>query len=99
MHAELAAIAGRARERRSGPADLTEAAFTITNLGGLGIESFTPIITPPQAAVLGVWVIAGRDVAGRPAWVSLTFDRRVADGADAARSLVTLAGHIGEPRL
>ncbi len=72
------------------------ATFTITNLGGLGIDTFTPIITLPQAAVLGIGRIAGTDDAERPAHVSLTFDHRVADGADAARFLGTLAERIAE---
>ncbi len=94
LHAELVEMVERARARRSVPSDLADATFTITNLGGLGIDTFTPIITPPQAAVLGIGRVAGPGVAGRPAHVSLTFDHRVADGADAARFLAALGERI-----
>ncbi|HEY5467163.1 MAG TPA: 2-oxo acid dehydrogenase subunit E2, partial [Clostridia bacterium] len=78
--------------------------FTVTNLGGLGIESFTPVINPPQTAILGVCAPATRlrpvDRAGTgmpvsPAYtaipLSLTFDHRAMDGADAARFLQELS--------
>lgn len=94
LTAELVEMVGRARDRRSLPADVADATFTITNLGALGIDTFSPIITLPQAAVLGIGRIAGPDVAGRPAHVSLTFDHRVADGADAARLLMALVERI-----
>jgi pyruvate dehydrogenase E2 component (dihydrolipoamide acetyltransferase) len=96
LTAALTEMVGRARNRRSLPADVADATFTITNLGALGIETFSPIITLPQAAVLGVGRIAGPEVVGRPAHVSLTFDHRVADGADAARFLVALGERIEE---
>lgn len=96
LTAELIEMVGRARDRRSLPADVADATFTITNLGSLGIDTFSPIITLPQAAVLGIGRIAGPEVEGRPAHVSLTFDHRVADGADAARFLLALVDRIEE---
>ena len=60
--------------------------------GALGIDAFTPIITPPQAAVLGVG--AARASEGRPATLSLTFDHRILDGADAARFLADVVAGI-----
>ncbi len=99
LDAALTEMVSRARERRSVPSDVAEATFTITNLGGLGIDTFTPIITPPQSAVLGIGRIAGPDVAGRPAHVSLTFDHRVADGADGARFLIALSDRIADLRV
>ena len=69
LHSTLVEMVERARARRSVPLDVADATFTITNLGSLGIETFTPIITPPQAAVLGVGRLAGSDVVGRPAHV------------------------------
>jgi pyruvate dehydrogenase E2 component (dihydrolipoamide acetyltransferase) len=87
----LVDMVARARDGRSLPGDVADATFTITNLGGLGIESFTPIITPPQSAVLGIGAIRPEPAAERPAAVSLTFDHRVVDGADAARFLGRLA--------
>jgi pyruvate dehydrogenase E2 component (dihydrolipoamide acetyltransferase) len=68
-------------------ADLSGATFTLSNLGTLGISHFTPIINPPQVAILGTGVVR-RDADGIPQlYVSFTFDHRVNDGADAARFL------------
>ena len=76
---------------------LKGATFTISNLGAMGIESFTPIINPPQVAILGVDCITrrvkevnGEDVFYSAMGLSLTFDHRVLDGADAARFLKDL---------
>jgi len=68
--------------------------FTISNLGSFGADAFTPIVNPPQCAILGVGrivdkpvVVQGR-VEVRPLlWLSLTFDHRIVDGAPAARFL------------
>ncbi len=76
---------------------LTGATFTVSNLGSLGIESFTPIINPPQTAILGVDCVQkrikevdGEDVIYPAMGLSLTVDHRVLDGADAARFLQKL---------
>ena len=76
------------------PDYLKGATFTISNLGSLGIESFTPIINPPQTAILGVCGLTQRvkEVNGEvktysAMGLSLTVDHRVLDGADAARFL------------
>jgi pyruvate dehydrogenase E2 component (dihydrolipoamide acetyltransferase) len=78
--------------------------FTVSNLGGYGIDAFTPIINPPESAVLGVGRIAKRlavvgdaIVARDQVTLSLTFDHRVVDGAPAARFLQTLAQAIEDP--
>jgi pyruvate dehydrogenase E2 component (dihydrolipoamide acetyltransferase) len=78
--------------------------FTITNLGAFGIDAFTPIINPPECAVLGVGrierrpVMDGDRVAGRSLMtLSLTFDHRIVDGAPAARFLQTLAKCVENP--
>jgi len=78
--------------------DLSGGTFTVTNLGVLGIDSFTPIINPPQVAILAVGRIReqpvrdGDDLGFRNhVTLSLSFDHRVVDGADAARFLATLA--------
>ncbi|WP_227378139.1 dihydrolipoamide acetyltransferase family protein [Haladaptatus halobius] len=85
-------------------ADLSGGTFTISNLGVFGVDSFTPIINPPEIAILGVDRISERPVRGdngvkfrRFGGVDLTFDHRVVDGADAARFLDTLATHLAEP--
>lgn len=80
---------------------LTGASFTISNLGTFGIESFTPIINPPQTGILGVNTIVTRvkDVNGvistYPAMgLSLTFDHGALDGAPAARFLKDLGNAL-----
>lgn len=69
---------------------LTGGTFTITNLGTLGVESFTPVLNPPQSGILGVCGLVERTKNGVPykaMGLSLTFDHRAIDGADAARFL------------
>lgn len=65
--------------------------FTVTNLGALGVESFTPVINPPQTAILGVCCVTQRLREGGAVYpamgLSLTFDHRAVDGAPAARFL------------
>ncbi|XVH30560.1 2-oxo acid dehydrogenase subunit E2 [Haloferacaceae archaeon DSL9] len=84
--------------------DLTGGTFTVSNLGLLGVESFDPVINPPQVAILGVNAIAERPVARggevvvRPILpLDLSFDHRVVDGADAARFLGTLVDRLEDP--
>ena len=79
------------------PDSLKGGSFTVTNLGSLGIESFTPVINPPQTAILGVDTITTgvREVGGeiktyKKMGLSLTFDHRAVDGAPAARFLKDL---------
>jgi pyruvate dehydrogenase E2 component (dihydrolipoamide acetyltransferase) len=97
-------LIARARERRLRPEELQGGTFTVTNLGAFGIDAFTPVINPPQCAVLGI----GR-IARQPAIVddhieprdqvtlSLTFDHRIVDGAPAARFLQSLVTIIENP--
>ena len=78
--------------------------FTVTNLGSLGVESFTPVLNAPQVAILGVGSITLRPVRGSGGEVefvdslglSLTIDHQVVDGAPAARFLQALARAIAE---
>ncbi len=97
-------LARRARERRIRPEEMQGGTFTITNLGAYGVESFTPIINPPECAVLGMGrivrepVMIDDRVIGRDRMrLSLTFDHRIVDGAPAARFLRALAGAIENP--
>jgi pyruvate dehydrogenase E2 component (dihydrolipoamide acetyltransferase) len=83
------------------PDDLSGATFTISNLGGLGIESFTPLLNPPQVAILGVGSIQLKPVRrhGKIEFLdtiglSLTCDHQVIDGAPGARFLKVLAAYI-----
>ena len=79
------------------PDALKGGTFTISNLGGLGIEMFTPILNPPQTGLLGVCSVVERTRDGKvyPAiGLSLTFDHRALDGADAARFLRDLVQYL-----
>jgi pyruvate dehydrogenase E2 component (dihydrolipoamide acetyltransferase) len=84
--------------------DFRGGTFTVSNLGPLGSGSFTPIINPPEIAILGVNRIRERPRQGedgsvtfrKTITVDLSFDHRVVDGAAAARFLDTLAGHVKE---
>ena len=77
---------------------LINGTFTVTNLGSLGIESFTPVNNPPQTGILGVCAFVNRiDNGGNtyPAMgLSLTFDHRALDGAPAARFLKELCDFL-----
>jgi pyruvate dehydrogenase E2 component (dihydrolipoamide acetyltransferase) len=94
-----------ARARRLRAEDLAGGTFSITNLGGFGVDAFTPIINFPEAAVLGVGAIrkepvvleSGELAARERITLSLTFDHRVADGAVAARFLQALVQLIEIP--
>ena len=84
--------------------DLTGGTFTVSNLGLLGVESFDPIINPPQIAILGVNAMTDQPVAvdgdvvvKRVLPLDLSFDHRIVDGADAARFLGSLVDHIQNP--
>jgi pyruvate dehydrogenase E2 component (dihydrolipoamide acetyltransferase) len=76
--------------------DLQGGTFTITNLGMFGVDSFDPIINPPQVGILGVGRIREGDDE-RTCVLSLSFDHRAVDGADAARFLDTIAEGIETP--
>ncbi|MEZ5101730.1 MAG: dihydrolipoamide acetyltransferase family protein [Thermoleophilia bacterium] len=80
-----AEVVARARAREATIEELTGGTFTVSNLGMLGVEWFTPIVDHPQVAILGVGAI----VDGR-CHLSLTFDHRAVDGAPAARFLADL---------
>ncbi|MCR4407126.1 MAG: 2-oxo acid dehydrogenase subunit E2 [Anaerolineae bacterium] len=103
---ELRALVERARAGRSLPDDLTGGTFTITNLGMYDIDAFTPIINPPETAILGVGRIQPKPVARdgeivvRQMWtLSLAFDHRLVDGAPAARFLQRIKQLIENPYL
>lgn len=97
-------LVDRARRGELTTRDMQGGCFTITNLGAFGIDAFTPIINPPQCAVLGMGrierrpVMDGDRVVGRDmVTLSLTFDHRIVDGAPAARFLQSLAGLVADP--
>ncbi len=94
----------RAQQRRLRAEELQPGTFTLTNLGAWGIDTFTPIINPPQCAILGVGrierrpvVVGDHVVAREQIALSLTFDHRLVDGAPAARFLQTLLALLQNP--
>ncbi len=87
-------LAERARAGKLAPDDMADGTFTVTNLGGLGVEAFTPIINQPQAGILGIGkilekpVVLGGGIHVRSILtLSLVFDHRLLDGAPAAKFL------------
>ena len=106
ISAQVRGFAERARSNQLTPGELQGGTFTITNLGNFGIDAFTPIINPPESAILGVGRILKKPVVHDDEIVirsmltlSLTFDHRVIDGAPAAQFLQTVAGYIQDPYL
>jgi pyruvate dehydrogenase E2 component (dihydrolipoamide acetyltransferase) len=102
---ELRVLVDRARKGRSLPDDFG-GTFTITSLGPMDVDGFTPIINVPEAAILGVGRIAekaavykGQLAVRKMMTLSLAFDHRITDGAPAARFLKTIKELIEEPFL
>jgi pyruvate dehydrogenase E2 component (dihydrolipoyllysine-residue acetyltransferase) len=101
---ELAALSQKARDRKLTLDEMSGSVFSITNLGGIGGTSFTPIINQPEVAILGL-----SRTATQPLWkggqfvpremlpLSLSYDHRVIDGADAARFLRFVAEALEQP--
>jgi len=96
----------RAQQGRATIEELTGATFTVSNLGGYGIDAFTPIVNPPEVAILGVGRVVERPARhdGQLVWrrmltLSLTFDHRALDGAPAADFLQTLSRHLQDPSM
>jgi pyruvate dehydrogenase E2 component (dihydrolipoamide acetyltransferase) len=106
IDAEIGELILKLKENKLSPDDLVNGTFTITNLGSWDIDHFTPIIRPPESAILGVGRIVKKPVVKRDAVVpeqrlalSLTFDHRIIDGAPAARFLKTIKDMIEDPLL
>lgn len=102
---EVGELAQRARDRKLKPIEMQGACITISSLGGIGGTSFTPIVNPPEVAILGV-----TRSEMKPVWngsefiprlmlpVSLAFDHRVIDGAEAARFVNHVAAKLSDIR-
>jgi pyruvate dehydrogenase E2 component (dihydrolipoamide acetyltransferase) len=105
--AEVKELAGRAREKKLKPEEFTGSTFSISNLGMFGIEEFTAIINPPEAAILAVGAVGPKvvvDDEGNMAIrqrmrVTLSCDHRVIDGATGAQFLQTLKQYLEEPMM
>ncbi|MFC1689217.1 dihydrolipoyllysine-residue acetyltransferase [Pseudomonadota bacterium] len=105
LGAELAAISGRAREKKLKPQDIQGGCISISSLGGIGGTGFTPIINAPEVAILGVSrsrmmpVWNGTEFKPRLMLpLSLSYDHRVIDGAVAARFTRFLASRLEDLR-
>ena len=98
LSAEAKSVIKAAQSGSIAPDKLKGASFTVTNLGAMGIESFTPVINPPQTGILGVDAVTYRvkpDGSTYPAMgLSLTFDHRALDGAPAAKFLKALCDNL-----
>ena len=99
-------LAEKARNNQLTPSELQGGTFTLTNLGNFGVDAFTPIINPPECAILGVGRILKKPVVHNDEitirsmlTLSLTFDHRVVDGAPAAQFLQTVSQYIQNPYL
>jgi pyruvate dehydrogenase E2 component (dihydrolipoamide acetyltransferase) len=103
---ETKQLGEKARAGRLTIEEVTGGTFSVTNLGQAGVDAFTPIINPPQCAILGVGKIAPKPVAHdgqvvvRPQmWLSLTFDHRLVDGYPAALFLARVKEILEKPYL
>ena len=105
LAAESAELAQKARDKQLKPAEMQGACFTITSLGGIGGTAFTPIVNTPEVAILGV-----SKASMKPVWdgkefqprlmlpLSLSYDHRAVNGADAARFTNLLTQLLGDIR-
>jgi pyruvate dehydrogenase E2 component (dihydrolipoamide acetyltransferase) len=102
---EMAELSAKAREGKIAPADMTGGCFSISSLGGIGGTAFTPIINAPEVAILGVSKSTLKPVWDGKAFVprlmlplSLSYDHRVIDGAQAARFVTYFAALLADFR-
>jgi 2-oxoglutarate dehydrogenase E2 component (dihydrolipoamide succinyltransferase) len=104
IEAELAALGKKAKDGTMSMEDLTGGTFTITNGGIFGSMMSTPILNPPQSAILGMHAIQDRpmavdgEVVIRPMmYVALTYDHRIIDGKEAVQFLVSIKQSLEDP--
>jgi pyruvate dehydrogenase E2 component (dihydrolipoamide acetyltransferase) len=102
---EVLETAARARDRKLTPVQMQGACFTVTSLGNIGGNGFTPIINAPEVAILGVSRVATRPVWDGQAFaprkmlpLALSYDHRVINGGDAGRFLTDLVALLGDIR-
>jgi pyruvate/2-oxoglutarate dehydrogenase complex dihydrolipoamide acyltransferase (E2) component len=105
IHAQAEALIEKARKGDLTRAELSDGTFSVTNLGMYRIDAFTPILNPPQTAILGVGRIAKKPLVvndtiqiGYLMGLSLTFDHRVVDGAPAAAFLDEVGAALEEAK-
>jgi len=104
ISSKLKELVEKAKQSKLTKEELTGGTFTITNLGMYGVDVFTPIINPPETAILGVGrvaekpiVVQGQAVVRPVMQLSLTFDHRVVDGAPAAEFLQKVKQKLESP--
>lgn len=102
---DIAELAAKAQARKLSPDAFGGASMSISNLGGIGGIGFTPIVNPPEVAILGITkarmqpVWDGKVFQPKPMVpLDLSYDHRVINGAEAARFMATYASLISEPR-
>lgn len=102
---EIVDLADRARNKKLRPDDLSGGTFTVTNIGSEGALLDTPVLTPPQAGILGTAAIEKRPVVvtdegvdsiaiRQMAYLPFTYDHQVVDGADAGRFVTTIKDRL-----
>lgn len=101
---ELSDLADRTRRRKIMPEEMEGGTFTISNLGGIGGVAFTPIVYPPQVAIIGVARASVQPVFDDGEWIprlqlplTLSYDHRIIDGADGARFLAWIVKALEQP--
>ncbi len=100
----LASLAETARAGKASPADLSGGTITITNVGVFGVDAGTPIITPPEAAILAFgqikdapWVVDGQLAVRKVTTLSLSFDHRIVDGDLGSAVLRDIGAMLHDP--
>ncbi len=103
--ADIAEMAARAQSRKLRAEEMGGASMSISNLGGIGGMAFTPIVNPPEVAILGLSRAETVPLWEEGAWapapmvpLDLSYDHRVVNGADAARFLTRYAALLADPR-
>jgi pyruvate dehydrogenase E2 component (dihydrolipoamide acetyltransferase) len=106
LAADLNGIAEKARDKKIRPDDLAGSCITVTNLGGIGGYAFTPIVNPPEVAILGVSRASTEPVFQDDTFyarlmmpVCLSYDHRLIDGADATRFLRWVCQALENPAI
>lgn len=95
----------KAKEGKISEKEMQGSTFTISSIGSIGGQAFTPIINYPEVAILGIGrvedrpiIVEGEIVARKMCTLSLSFDHRIIDGADAARFMNTLISYLEDPK-
>lgn len=106
IQTEIKGFVEREKSNELMPDELQGGTFTLTSLGFLDVEAFTPILNPPESGILGVGKIIDKPIVengiiriGKKMMLSFTFDHRIIDGANAARFLKRVKSYLEEPYL